>query len=165
MTGGISSFLWPWVLATGLAGTLLTGCAGQGHHGEAAGITAAAFGDIYDISDGAKPVMKGGGCGDTDASGDTWYSTWGRDDTAYLIHDDGKGFSNVGNLFARHRLCGLDETPNTSTDGFCGVNLNPGILGNTMPHYENTPAWARSNSMPAGIPGDGSSSRCAYDIK
>lgn len=99
-------------------------------------ITAAAFGDIYDMSDGAAPIQKGG----THAgivSGDTWYSTWAADDTAYLLHDDGVGFENVGGLFARNRLCRLDGNPNISTADFRGVNLNPGILGKTLPGYTN----------------------------
>jgi hypothetical protein len=116
------------------------GFADQAHQHEGADITAAAFGDIYDMSDGAKPIAAGGGH-DEVASGDTWYSTWGHDDSAYSTQDDGRGFNNVGGLFARHRLCRLDGNPNVSTDGFFGVNLNPGLLGNTMPYHVSTPEW------------------------
>ncbi len=105
-----------------------------------ADITAAAFGDIYDMSDGAKPIQKGGGYNDI-VSGDTWYSTWAADDTAFLIHDDGLGFNNIGGLYARHRLCRLEGDPNASTGGFRGVNLNPGLLGNTIPNHVATPEW------------------------
>ena len=104
------------------------------------GVTAAALGDMYDMSDGAKPIQEGGGY-EIIVSGDTWYSTWGRDDTAYLIHDDGWGFDNIGGANARHRLCRLDGNPNVATDGFRGVNLNPGLLGKTMPHWETSPEW------------------------
>ncbi len=78
----------------------------QAEGGEAE-ITAAAFGDIHDMSDGAKPIQKGGSHKDI-VSGDTWYSTWAGDGTAYLIHDDGLGFNNIGGVFARHRLCRLE---------------------------------------------------------
>jgi len=108
--------------------------------GDEAGITAAAFGDFYDMSDGAKPIQKGGGHNDI-VSGDTWYSTWAADGTAYVTHDDGLGFNNIGGLFARHRLCRLDGDPNVSTDGFRGVNLNPGLLGSTIPNHQATPEW------------------------
>ncbi len=111
----------------------------QAEGGEAE-ITAAAFGDIYDMSDGAKPIQKGGGYNDI-VSGDTWYTTWAGDGTAYLIHDDGLGFNNIGGLYARHRLCRLEGDPNASPDGFRGVNLNPGLLGNTIPNYQATPEW------------------------
>ncbi|HEY3323438.1 MAG TPA: CBM35 domain-containing protein [Planctomycetota bacterium] len=111
-------------------------------HAEEGGadITAAAFGGIYDMSDGAKPIGKGGSHKDI-VSGDTWYSTWAGDGTAYLIHDDGLGFDNIGGEFARHRLCRLEGDPNVSTNGFRGVNLNPGLLGTTMPNHIATPEW------------------------
>jgi hypothetical protein len=102
----------------------------------AGGITAAAFGDIYDLSDGAKPKEKGGDYFDI-VSGDSWYSTWARDGTAYIDQDDGLGFNNVGGQFARHRLCRLDGDPNVATGSFWGVNLNPGLLGATMPNNKN----------------------------
>ena len=108
--------------------------------GDGDNVTAAAFGGIYDMSDGAQPIAKGGSHKDI-VSGDTWYSTWAGDDTAYLIQDDGLGFHNLGGMFARHRLCRLDGDPNVSTDGFHGVNLNPGLLGQTMPNCEATPEW------------------------
>ncbi|MFB3893870.1 MAG: CBM35 domain-containing protein [Phycisphaerae bacterium] len=110
-----------------------------------ADITAAAFGDIYDMSDGAPPIQKGGGHNDI-VSGDTWYSTWAGDGTAYLIHDDGLGFDNIGGLFARNRLCRLDGDPNLSTDGFRGVNLNPGLLGNTLPGHKAESEWRKGYS-------------------
>ena len=112
----------------------------QAGEGGGADITAAAFGDIYDMSDGAKPIGKGGSHKDI-VSGDTWYSTWAGDGTAYLIHDDGLGFDNIGGEFARHRLCRLEGNPNAATGGFRGVNLNPGLLGSTMPNHEATPEW------------------------
>jgi hypothetical protein len=123
-----------------VAAVLLAGCSQQGTgHGDS-DITAAAFGDIYDMSDGAKPIGKGGGHNDV-VSGDTWYTTWAADDTAYVIHDDGLGFDNLGGMFARTRLCRFDGNPNVSTDGFRGVNLNPGLWGDTMPNSKATPEW------------------------
>ena len=112
----------------------------QAVHGGESDITAAAFGDMYDMSDGAKPIQKGGGYNDI-VSGDTWYSTWAGDGTAYLTQDDGLGFYNIGGLYARHRLCRLEGDPNVSTGGFRGVNLNPGLLGQTMPNNVDTPEW------------------------
>jgi hypothetical protein len=122
------------------AAVVLAGCGQQGTERGDSDITAAAFGDIYDMSDGAKPIAKGGGYNDI-VSGDTWYTTWAADDTAYAIHDDGLGFNNIGGQYARHRLCRLDGNPNLATDGFRGVNLNPGVLGKTMPNSEATPEW------------------------
>jgi len=101
-------------------------------------VTAAAFGDFYDMSDGAKPAKKGGGGFDI-VSGDTWLTTWAGDGTAYLTHDDGLGFDNLKGFFSHHRLCRLDGNPNVATDGFRGVNLNPGLLGKTMPTIEINP--------------------------
>jgi hypothetical protein len=105
-------------------------------------VTAAAFGDIYDMSDGALPSGKDGRH-DGSPCGDTWYTTWAGDDTAYLIHDDGAGFDNIGGLFARNRLCRLGGDPNVSTADFRGVNLNPGLLGNTLPGYVAEPEWRK----------------------
>lgn len=107
-------------------------------------ITAAAFGDIYDMSDGGKATQNGGDAFKDIVCGDTWYSTWAGDDTCYMIHDDGTGFNNVGGLFARHRLCRLDGNPNVSTASFFGVNLNPGLLGETMPSHEVK--WPEKNA-------------------
>jgi len=112
----------------------------QAAQGGESDITAAAFGDMYDMSDGAKPIGKGGSHKDI-VSGDTWYSTWAGDGTAFLTQDDGLGFNNIGGQYARHRLCRLDGDPNVSTDGFRGVNLNPGLLGQTMPNHVATPEW------------------------
>ena len=78
---------------------------------------------------------------DGNPSGDTWYTSWGADGTAWLTQDDGNGFDNPGGLFARHRLCRLEGDPNVSTETFRGVNLNPGLLGDTMPHHQATPEW------------------------
>jgi len=108
--------------------------------GRDADITAAAFGDIYDMSDGALPIGKGG-AHKGDVSGDTWYSTWAADDTAFLVLDDGNGFNNVNGTFWRHCLCRLEGDPDLSTDGFRGVNLNPGPLGATIPNHVATPEW------------------------
>jgi hypothetical protein len=98
-------------------------------------ITAAAFGDIHDTSDGGRPMGKGGGFG-TPPSGDTWYSTWAGDDTLYVNVDDGLGFEDPGNqhVMLRNCLCMLTGNPNESTDGFRGVNLNPGSRGATLPN-------------------------------
>lgn len=128
------TLVWTLALATFAAAAIQSAEAGE------ADITAAAFGDFYDMSDGAKPIQKGGGYNDI-VSGDTWYTTWAGDGTAYLVHDDGLGFNNIGGLYARHRLCRLDGGPNASTDGFHGVNLNPGLLGNTIPNHVATPEW------------------------
>lgn len=98
-------------------------------------ITAAAFGDIHDTSDGGRPMGKGGGFG-TPPSGDTWYTTWAGDDTLYVNVDDGLGFEDLGgkHVMLRNCLCMLIGNPNDSTDGFRGVNLNPGSRGTTMPN-------------------------------
>ncbi len=98
-------------------------------------ITAAAFGEIHDTSDGGRPMGKGGGFG-TAPSGDTWYTTWAGDDTLYVNVDDGLGFEDPGhkNVMLRNCLCMLAGNPNESTDGFRGVNLNPGSRGATMPN-------------------------------
>ena len=130
----------PVTLACALAVAMFGLASVRAAEGGEAEITAAAFGDIHDMSDGAKPIQKGGSHNDI-VSGDTWYSTWAGDGAAYLIHDDGLGFNNLGGLFARHRLCRLEGDPNESTDGFRGVNLNPGLLGNTMPNHQATPEW------------------------
>ena len=121
-----------------IVGAMAANVAQAANPEDGADVTAAAFGDFYDMSDGAPPVAHGGGFKDI-VSGDTWFNTWGRDDTAYLTQDDGLGFYNLGGLFARSRLCRLDGNPNLSTDGFRGVNLNPGLLGNTIPNSKNTP--------------------------
>ena len=127
--------------ACGIASAILVGIAAQViADDDGADITAVAFGDFYDMSDGARPIAHGGSYRDI-VSGDTWYSTWAGDGTAYLNQNDGLGFDNLDGIYARCRLCRLDGDPNGSTDGFRGVNLNPGILGNTMPHYEATPEW------------------------
>ena len=98
-------------------------------------ITAAAFGDIYDTSDGGRPMGKGGGFG-TPPSGDTWYTTWAGDDTLYVNVDDGLGFEDPGrkHVMLRNCLCMLTGNPNESTGDFRGVNLNPGSRGATMPN-------------------------------
>ncbi len=139
-----------WLLA--IAGPTLAACA-DGHGYEVSDmarqpspdITAAALGDIYDMSDGEPSIQKGGTYAGT-VSGDTWYSTWSGDGTAYLIHDDGLGFDNLGGQFARNRLCRLDGDPNLSTAGFRGVNLNPGILGTTLPGNFTEPEWRKGYS-------------------
>jgi len=100
-------------------------------------ITAAAFGDMYDTSDGGKPRGLGGGH-TPPPSGDTWYSAWGQDDTLYVNVDDGLGFedpSGKGTML-RNCLCMLAGNPNQSTDGFRGINLNPGSLGATIPNHK-----------------------------
>lgn len=105
----------------------------------AAEVTAIAFGDLYDFSDGGKPFAAcktGKEAYFQDISGDTWYSAWGADDTAWINHDDGLGFNNAGGLFARHRLCRLIGDPNLATDTFLGENLNPGTMGKTLPHFQ-----------------------------
>ena len=98
-------------------------------------ITAAAFGDIYDTSDGGRPMGKGGGFG-TPPSGDTWYTTWAGDDTLYVNVDDGLGFEDPGgkHVMLRNCLCMLTGNPNELTDGFRGVNLNPVREAATMPN-------------------------------
>ncbi|MGD0897424.1 MAG: CBM35 domain-containing protein [Thermoguttaceae bacterium] len=108
-----------------------------GIHSAPAGeeITAAAFGDIHDTSDGGQPMGKGGGFAAT-PSGDTWYTAWAGDDTMYVNVDDGLGFENPGGkgVMLRNCLCMLTGNPNESTDGFRGVNLNPGSRGATIPN-------------------------------
>jgi hypothetical protein len=102
-------------------------------------ITATAFGDIYDTSDGGHPMGKGGNF-HTLPSGDSWYTAWGADDSLFINVDDGLGFEDPGgkHIMLRHALCKMNGNPNESTDGFKGVNLNPGILGNTIPNSVNT---------------------------
>ena len=110
-----------------------------GSFARAAEVTAAAFGELYDFSDGGKPFKAcktGREAYFQIVSGDTWYSTWGADDTAWINHDDGLGFNNIGGLFARHRLCRLIGDPNLATDTFLGENLNPGTMGKTLPHFQ-----------------------------
>ena len=126
-------------LACALAAATLAASCGKAV-GRDADITAAAFGDIYDMSDGALPIGKGGSHKGA-ISGDTWYSTWAADDTAFLVLDDGNGFNNANGTFWRHCLCRLEGDPNLSTDGFRGVNLNPGPLGETIPNHVATPEW------------------------
>ena len=100
-----------------------------------AAITAAAFGDIYDTSDGGQPMGKGGGF-QTPPSGDTWYTTWADDDSLYVNVDDGLGFEDPDgkHVMRRNHLCVLTGAPNESTDNFRGVNLNPGSRGETIPN-------------------------------
>ena len=114
----------------------------------AIGITASAFGDICDTSDGGQPMGKGGGYS-TPPSGDTWYTAWGADDTFYINVDDGLGFEDPGNkhVMLRHALCKMNGNPNESTDGFQGVNLNPGSLGNTIPNSINQGAHGYTTGM------------------
>jgi hypothetical protein len=109
---------------------------GTGAEPAAEDITAAAFGDIHDTSDGGRPMGKGGGFG-APPSGDTWYSTWAGDDTLYVNVDDGLGFEDPGgrHIMLRNCLCMLKGNPNESTDGVRGVNLNPGARGATIPNH------------------------------
>jgi hypothetical protein len=116
--------------------SLMTGCKNEQNNE----ITAAAFGDIYDMSDGAPGVLIGGSYNDS-PSGDTWYTTWAGNDTLYINNDDGLGFNNIGGQFARSRICMLNGNPNISTDGFIGTNLNPGVFGKTLPNNEATSEW------------------------
>ncbi len=115
---------------------LITGCKNEKN----IEISAAAFGDIYDMSDGAPGVRIGGSYYDN-PSGDTWYSTWAGNDTLFINNDDGLGFNNIGGQFARNRICMLNGDPNISTDGFFGTNLNPGVFGTTLPNNLATHEW------------------------
>ena len=116
--------------------------------GEGADITAAAFGDIYDTSDGGQPMGKGGGFA-TLPSGDTWYTTWAKDDTLYVNVDDGLGFEDPDgkHVMLRNCLCMLTGNPNESTDGFRGVNLNPGSRGTTIPNSKNKGPHGYTSSL------------------
>jgi len=111
-------------------------------------ITAAAFGDIHDTSDGGRPMGKGGGFA-TPPSGDTWYSTWAADDSLYVNVDDGLGFDNPGGkgVMLRNALCLLTGNPNESTDGFRGTNLNPGSRGATIPNSKNEGLHGYTSSL------------------
>ncbi|MFC1672209.1 hypothetical protein ACFL01_03640, partial [Planctomycetota bacterium] len=128
----------------------LIGGAARAEAGEPAGadITAAAFGDIHDTSDGGTPMGKGGGFG-TPPSGDSWYTTWAGDDTLYVNVDDGLGFENPGGrgVMLRNCLCMLTGNPNISTDGFRGTNLNPGSRGATIPNSKNEGAHGYTSSL------------------
>lgn len=109
-------------------------------------ITAAAFGDIYDTSDGGRPMGLGGGSG-TPPSGDTWYSTWAADDTLYINMDDGLGFERGKGVMLRNGLCMLTGNPNESSDGFLGVNLNPGARGETLPNHQQNGRHGYTSSL------------------
>lgn len=112
----------------------------------AGAVTAAAFGDIYDTSDGGKPMGLGGGSG-TPPSGDTWYSTWAGDDTLYINVDDGLGFERGKGGMRRSIICMLTGNPNESTDGFGGINLNPGSRGETLPNHKNKGRHGYTSSL------------------
>ena len=89
-------------------------------------ITAAAFGDIHDTSDGGTPMGKGGGFG-TPPSGDTWYTAWAGDDTLYVNVDDGLGFEDPGHkhVMLRNCLCMLTGNPTSRPTAFAGSTSTP----------------------------------------
>src|SRR5579864_9174535 len=63
------------------------------------------------------------------SNGDTWDGAWSADDSLFLQHNDGTGFSN--GAFVHDRICRLQGTPQ-KPPSLSGSDLNPGILSTTL---------------------------------
>ena len=89
------------------------------------GITAVAVGDVYDMNDGKS---------NTNPNGDTWVTSWGANDDAWVSINDGAGW-DAGEKFSQRGFGKLTGNPNDNTCTFWGVSLNPGKLRDTRNRF------------------------------